>query len=76
MTPVDHDIKQSGLITRDSGQQVSYGIPYEILPTVTSLKSTIPMATRKIIKKIEEQSQLRMDMKEYNPVFFLCFASF
>jgi hypothetical protein len=64
-TAVDRNINQAGLMTKDSGQQALYGVPYESIPTVMPLKSV--KLTTKTIKKIEEQSQLRMDVKKYNP---------
>lgn len=52
-------------MTKDSGQQVSYGVPYESIPTVTPAKSQKP--TSKTAKRVEDQTQLRMDIKKYNP---------
>jgi hypothetical protein len=57
-------------MTKDAGQHASYGVPYELLPSVPSSKSTKP--TKKTIKRLEEQSQLRMDMKKYNAGLYLC----
>jgi hypothetical protein len=62
--PVDRNIKQAGLMVKDIGQQVTYGASYPLLHSVLASKSAKPM--RKTIKKIEEQSQLRMDIKKYN----------
>ncbi|KAF8219891.1 hypothetical protein L208DRAFT_1382841 [Tricholoma matsutake] len=64
-TPVKRNIKQAGLMTKDVGQQASYRVPYESVPTVTPVKSEKPRQTT--IKRIEEQNQLRMDIKKYNP---------
>jgi hypothetical protein len=73
-TPVERNIKQAGLMTKDVGQQASYGVPYESVPTVTPVKSEKPRQTT--IKRIEEQNQLRMDVKKYNPgsFYFCCSA--
>ena len=38
-TSVDRNIKQSGVMLKDDGQQSSYGIAYEMLPTLTLSKS-------------------------------------
>jgi hypothetical protein len=61
---LDRNIKQAGYMTKDSGQQASYGVPYELLPNTPSSRSTRP--TPKTIKKMEDQSQLRMDIKKHN----------
>lgn len=63
-TPVDREIKQSGLMTKDSGQQSSYGIPYESLPAPP--QSTGGNPRRKTLVKIQEQKQLRFDVKMHN----------
>ena len=55
-------------MSKDGGQQSSYGIPYNMLPTVTLSKSENP--SKKKIKQIQDQSQLRMDIKRYNPGLF------
>jgi hypothetical protein len=69
-TPVDRNIKQGGLMTKDVGQQASYGVPYESAISVTGAKSLKPR--KKTIKRIEDQCQLRMDVKMYTPgSFFL-----
>jgi hypothetical protein len=67
-SPIDRNIKQAGLMTKDSGQQASYGIPYESIPTVMPVKSLKPRKTT--IQGIEEQTQLRMDIKKYTPGLF------
>lgn len=64
-TPVDRNIKQAGLMTKDIGQQATYGVPYESVPTVIPAKSLKPR--EETIKRIEDQSQLRMDVKKYTP---------
>jgi hypothetical protein len=61
-------------MSKDGGQQASYGIPYEILPSVTLHKSEKP--TEKTIKRIQDQSQLRLDIKKYNPGIFFLFQSY
>jgi hypothetical protein len=61
---LNHNIKQVGYMTKDSGQQSSYGVPYKLLPSTPSSTSTRP--THKTIKKMEEQSQLQMDIKKHN----------
>lgn len=55
-------------MSKDSGQQSSYGVPYEILPTVKLSKSKNPL--KKTVRRIEEQMQLRADIKTYNPGLF------
>jgi hypothetical protein len=55
-------------MTKDTGQQSSYGVPYESVPTVTPVKSAKPRETT--IRKIEDQRQLRMDVKKYTPGSF------
>ena len=67
-TPVDRNIKQAGLMTKDIGQQASYGVPYESVPMVMTSKSSKP--TEKTIKRIENQKQLRIDVKKYTPGLF------
>ena len=67
-TPVDRGIKQSGVMTKDGGQQSSYGVPYEILPTINLSKSENP--TKKTQKRIQDESQLRMDIKKFTPGLF------
>jgi hypothetical protein len=62
---IDRNIKQGGYMTKDSGQQVSYGVPYELLPNAPASTSTNP--NRKTIKKMEQQTQLRLDVKRHNP---------
>ena len=66
--PVKRNIKQAGLMTKDVGQQVTYGAPYTLLPSVHPSTSARP--TKKTVKKIQEQNQLRMDIKKYNPGAF------
>jgi len=63
--PVDRNIKQAGLMTKDIGQQATNAAPYLLLPSVVASTSAKP--TRNTVKKIEEQSQLRMDIRKYNP---------
>ena len=63
-TLVDREIKQSGLMTKDSGQQSSYGIPYESLPAPPQSTGCNPR--RKTLIKIQEQKQLRFDVKMHN----------
>jgi hypothetical protein len=62
---VNHNIKQGGHMTEDSGQQASYGVPYELLPNLPASTSKNP--THKTIKKMEQQTQLRLDVKRHNP---------
>jgi hypothetical protein len=64
-TPVDRKIKQAGIMAKDIGQQASYGSPYQLAPSVSTAKSVNP--TKKTLKRIEEQRQLRMDIKKYSP---------
>jgi hypothetical protein len=67
-TPIDWNIKQAGLMTKDTGQQATYGVPYESVPMVTPVTSAKPREAT--IKKIEDQRQLRMDVKKYTPGSF------
>ena len=64
-TPVDWNIKQAGLMTKDIGQQASYGVWYESVPAVTPAKSSKPREGT--TRRIEAQKQLRMDVKKYTP---------
>ena len=50
---------------KDIGQHVSYGAPYPLLPSVEVPTSKKPMS--KTIKKIQDQSQLQMEVKKLNP---------
>ena len=70
-TPVDRHIKQAGLMTKDIGKQASFGVPYESALSVSPAKSSNPK--EKTIRRIEEQTQLRMDVKKYTPGLF-CYA--
>jgi hypothetical protein len=54
-------------MTKDIGHHTVYSAQYTLLPSVDAASSAKP--TRKTIKKIEEQSQLRMEIKKYNPGF-------
>jgi hypothetical protein len=63
--PVERRIKQAGLMTKDIGQQASFGVPYKLVPTVLPATSLRPR--EKTIKRIEDQTQLRMDVKMYTP---------
>jgi hypothetical protein len=67
-TPVDRNIKQAGVMAKDIGQQASYGVPYESFPTVMTSKSSKP--NEKTIRRLTEQSQLRMEVKKYTPGSF------
>lgn len=62
-TPVERHIKQAGLMTKDIGQQASFEVPYKLVLTVLPAKSLQP--TEAIIKRIEDQTQLMMDVKKY-----------
>jgi hypothetical protein len=64
-TPVERRIKQAGLMTKDIGQQASFGVPYKLVPTVLPATSSQPREAT--IKRIEDQTQLRMDVKKYTP---------
>jgi hypothetical protein len=66
---IDRNIKQAGYMTKDSGKHVSYGVPYDLLPNPASSSSANP--TRRTQKKMEEQTQLRLDVKKHNPSLFL-----
>jgi len=57
-------------MVKDIGQQAVSGQPYELLPTVSTSKSE--KLQKKTIKKIQEQNQLRMEIKKYNPGVYLC----
>jgi hypothetical protein len=52
-------------MTKDIGRQATYGAPYSLLPKVEASTSTNP--SPKTIKRIQEQSQLRIDIKKYTP---------
>lgn len=52
-------------MTKDIGRHAVFSAPYTLLPSVEAVSTAKP--TRKTIKKIEEQSQLRMEIKKYNP---------
>ena len=67
-TPVDRNIKQAGVMAKDIGQQASYGVPYESVPTVAPAKSLKPR--ERTIKRIQDQTQLRIDVKKYTPGLF------
>lgn len=57
-------------MTKDIGKQAAYSAPYSLLPSIKASTSAKP--TIRTIKKIQEQSQLRIDIKKYNPgVYFL-----
>jgi hypothetical protein len=59
------NVNQGGLMTKDIGKQAAYGIPYELLPNPPASTSANP--TCKTIKKMEQQTQLRLDVKKHNP---------
>ena len=72
-TAVDRNIKQAGLMAKDIGQQASYGVPYESVPMVVPAKSLKPR--KETIRRIEDQKQLRVDIKKYTPgLFYLVFG--
>ena len=62
----DWNIKQAGVM--DIGQQDLYGVPNESVPTVAPAKSLKPR--KRTIKRIQDQSQLRMDVKSTPQVWF------
>jgi hypothetical protein len=72
-TAVDRNIKQAGLMAKDIGQQASYGVPYVSVPMVVPAKSLKPR--KATIRRIEDQKQLRVDIKKYTPgLFYLVFG--
>ena len=57
-------------MAKDIGKQAAYSVPYSLVPSIKASTSAKP--TMRTIKKIQEQSQLRMDIKKYNSgVYFL-----